>query len=384
MRSPRICCDCLLTYTTTFLCTWTSLHLNIPASNEHNLQRGSRRLRWMVQAFVAPELILGLATAQKVEARRSIGLWRDSGFNQWTVYHWFYATMGGFILQPRDSKPFPVNYKQLHYLVTRGYVQYSGITETGIRSKGKQDTFQKILTLLQLGWFLVQCIGRAIQHLPITTLELATCGLVLCTLASYYQWFHKPLDAEEATIITSEKSTRDILLEAGRAARRPYSRTPLDFVSYPSPSWLTEIQPHLRFRAGPKERPLPRVPNDTLPVIGANLDAIFSLTIIMTYSSLHFLAWDFHFPTQVEQTIWRVNCIIMITTAFAFFSCQFCQGLSCLSRLVEVWTAIPASAAVVIYTAARMYIAVECFVSLRSLPIGAFYSVQWSNFIPHF
>ena len=291
--------------------------------------------------------------------------------------------MGGFILQPRDSKPFPVNYKQLHYIVTRGYVQYPGITVTGIRSKGKQDTFQKILTLLQLGWSIVQFLGRAMQHLPITTLELATHGLVLCTLASYCQWFYKPLDAEEATIIPSEKSTREILLEAGRAANKPYVHTPLDFISNPSPSWRTEIQPHLWFRAG-KERPLPQVPNGTLSIFGANLDAIYLLTTIMVYSCLHLLAWNFHFPTQVEQTLWRINCIIMITTAFIFFSCQVCQGLSCLSRLLIGWKAFPASAAVVIYTAARMYIAVECFVSLRSLPIGAFYSVQWSNFIPHF
>lgn len=372
---------CLLT---TFLCTWTSLHLNLPALDEHNIQRGFRKPRWMVQAFVAPEFILGLATGQKVEARRSISWWKDSEFHQWTIYHGFYATMGGFILQPRDSKPFPINYKQLHYLVTRGYVQYPGITETRIRNMGKQDTFQKILTLVQLGWFIVQCIGRAIQHLPITTLELATCGLVLCTLASYCQWFRKPLDAEEATIITSEKSTSEILLEAGRAANKPYIHTPLDFIGGSSPSWHAKIQPHLGFRAGLKERPLPRVPNDSLPVIGANLDAIFLLTIIITYSCLHFLAWNFHFPTQVEQTVWRVNCIIMITTAFVFFSCQFCQGLGYLDELETNWKAIVPSAAVVIYTAARMYIAVECFVSLRSLPIGAFYSVQWSNFIPHY
>ena len=372
---------CLLT---TFLCTWTSLHLNLPAPHDHDLQRGLRKLRWMVQAFLAPEFILGLATGQKIEARRSISLWNLSGYTHWTIYHGFYATMGGFILQPRDSRPFPVNSIQLHYLVTRGYVPFPEITETKIRGMGKQDTFQKILTLLQLGWFIVQCIGRAIQHLPITTLELATSGLALCTLASYCQWFHKPLDAEEATIIESGKSTMEILIEAGEVADKPYVYTPLDFIGGSSPSWHTVIQPHLGFRAGVKERPLPRVPNDTLPVIGANLDAIFLLAIVMTYSCLHLIAWNFHFPTRVEQKIWRVNCIIMITTAITFFSCQFCRGLRWLSRLVVDWQDLVSSAAVVIYTAARIYIAVECFVGLRSLPIGAYDSIQWSNFIPHF
>ena len=339
----------------------------------------------MVQAFVAPELFLGLATGQKVEARRSINLWKDSGYDHWTIYHGFYATMGGFILQPRDSRPFPVNYKQLHYLVTRSYVLFPDIMEEKIRRMCKQDKFQKILTLLQLGWFIVQCIGRAIQRLPITTLELATSGLAICTLASYYQWFHKPLDAEEATIITSHKRAMDILLEAGQAANKPYVHTPLDFIGGSSPSWHDDIQPHLGFRAGGlKERPLPRVPNDTLPIIGANLDVIFLFAVIMTYSCLHAIAWNFYFPTRIEQIAWRINCIIMITTAFIFFSCQFCRGPLRLTRLVVDLQALVASAAAVIYTAARTYIAVECFVSLRSLPVGAFDSVQWSNFIPHF
>lgn len=153
---------CLLT---TFLCTWTSLHLNMPGPHDRELQRGLRKLRWMVQAFVAPELTLGFATAQKAEARRSIKLWKDSGNYRWTIYHGFYATMGGFVLQPRDSTPFPVNYKQLHYLVMGGYVSFPDITETKIRCMGKQDTFQKGLTLLQLGWFIVQCIGRACPSL---------------------------------------------------------------------------------------------------------------------------------------------------------------------------------------------------------------------------
>ena len=387
---------CLIT---TFLCTWTSLHLNLPAPRESHLQRGFRRFRWMIQAFIAPELVVGLATGQKIEARRSVSLWKDSGYDKWTIHHGFYAMMGGFVLQPRDSKPFPVKSKQLHYLVTRGYTSFPAITEMEIRTKGKQDGFQKILTLLQLGWFVLQCLTRAIQHLPVTTLELATIGLVLCTLASYYQWFHKPLDAEEAIIITTQKSTAQILVEAGTIASRPYVHTPLDFIDK-SPLWLTEIQPHLRFRAGPRERPLPRLPNDTLAVIGASLDAIFLFAIITTYTCIHFIAWDFHFPTQIERTLWRVNCIIMIAAAFIFFSYSLIDWQRWYLKLfphtsmqktseramrwVVRWRPIVMSAATVIYTAARVYIAVECFVSLRSLPTGVFDSVQWLNFVPHF
>ncbi len=37
----------------------------------------------------------------------------------------------------------------------------------------------------------------------------------------------------------------------------------------------------------------------------------------------------------------------------------------------------------VIYTVGRVYIVIEIFLSQRSLPSGAFDTVQWTNFVPH-
>ena len=401
---------------TIFLCTWTSLHLNIPSLDEKYFHRWLRKFRWMVQAVMAPEFIVGFATGQKVEAKRSVELWKNSGYNQWTVRHGFYANMGGFILQPRDSKPFPVNSKQLHYLVTRGYTPFPAITEQEIWDKSKQDRFQKALTLFQTGWFVLQCLGRAIQHLPVTTLELATFGFVFCTFASYYQWSDKPLDAESPTIIEIPNSTKEILIEARNTpnANKVYSHTPLDFVDDQSPSWLTEIQPHLRFKMGPRERPLPRFTNDKFPVIGASPDAIFVFIIILAYCCIHFIAWNFDFPTDVERVIWRVGCITIVATTFIFLACETYQDGHRVGRwsrwylklfpknpvhiarvdtmekrrremeFIPFWEFVIMSPVTFVYTVARTYIVIEVFVSLRSLPSGAFDSVQWSNFIPHF
>ena len=201
---------------------------------------------------MGPEFIVAFATGQKVEARRSVELWRGSGHRDWSLRHGFYANMGGFILKPHASPPFPVNSKQLHYLVRQGYIEKPKITEREVWDKSKQDGFQKTLTLLQTAWFVVQCLGRAIQHLPVTTLELTTFSFVFCTFASYYQWSNKPLDVESPTILECKASTKQILLDAGNYpdADKPYKHTPLDFVDNLAPSWLTEIQPRLYFRTG--------------------------------------------------------------------------------------------------------------------------------------
>ena len=400
---------------TIFLCTWTSLHLNVPSPKEKYWQRCVRKFRWMLTAIIAPEFIVGFATGQKVEARRSVQTWKHAENPEWTMRHGFYANMGGFVLQPRDSQPFPVNSKQIKYLVDRGYMPYPTTTEKEIWDKSKQDGFQKTLALFQTGWFVLQCLGRWIQHLPLTTLELTTFTYVFCTFASYYEWSDKPLDVESPTILTIDKSTAEILVDAGPrpGAEKPYRNTPLDFIDDQSPSWLTEIQPHLPFRTGPVERPLPRFTNDKFPVIGAGPDAVALFIIILIYCSLHFIAWNFSFPTRIEKILWRTGCIVIVSTTFIFLACEAYQDGHRLGRwerwyvkmfpkksggiqridtmekrrreqeFIPLWEMIIMSPVSMIYALARTYIVTEVFVSLRSQPSGVFNDVQWSDFVPH-
>ena len=367
----------------------------------------------MIQAVMGPEFVLAFATGQRVEAKRSVRAFKAMGYSKWTIRHGFYANMGGFVLQPRDSKPFPINSKQLQYLITRGYTDLPTITEKEIWDKSKADGFAKLLTCFQAAWFVIQIIGRAIQHLPVTTLELTTLGFVACTLSMYFQWANKPLDVESPTIINIVASTEEILIDAGSAAREIYSWTPLDFIDNQSPSWLTEVQPHLKFRRGPRQRPLPRFTNDKFPVIGAGFDAIVLFSITMVYAALHFIGWNFSFPTHTEQILWRASCITIVATTLIFLACETYQDGHRLGRweewyakifpskpektgrvntaektrrqavFIPMWEVVLMTPMTVIYTLARSYIVIEVFVSLRSLPLGAFDSVQWSNFVPH-
>lgn len=166
---------------TSFLCTWTAIHLSVPAQTDTYWVVVRRKVRWMVQAILAPELVLGFATGQRAEAQRSLEILHGLGYSNWTIRHAFFANMGGFGLVTPDWTSFPVNCKHLCYLATHGYIQLPELKVEDIWDKSKAGWFAKFITCLQILWLAIQVIGRGIQHLDVTTLELTTLSFVLCT-----------------------------------------------------------------------------------------------------------------------------------------------------------------------------------------------------------
>ena len=374
----------------------------------------------MLQTIMAPEFVVGFASGQKVEAQRSVAMFREKGYDKWTLRHGFYANMGGFHVKPKDTPEFPINATQLLYLIEKNYMDFPSISAKDVWDKSKADGFQKTFTCIQTGWFLVQCLGRAIQRLPVTTLELTTLGFVFCTLVMYIQWANKPLDVASPTILPLETKIEEILRDGGPRAAKPYRQTPLDFIDDLSPSWLTELQPHLRFRRGPPDRPLRPFTNDRFPVIAASLEAICLFFVSLIYCGLHFIAWNFSFPTRVERILWHAASITMIATALVFWVCEIIQDGVRIGRwkswaarwrrwcdraspsqqeksrrvamdpaeradvmFIPIWEVAIMLPVTLLYSLARTYICVEIFASQRSLPRGAFETVDWTKYIPH-
>lgn len=53
-----------------FSCTWVAIHPNIPGPYEGTLKTTCRRIRIMVMALVAPELVILWALRQRIVARK--------------------------------------------------------------------------------------------------------------------------------------------------------------------------------------------------------------------------------------------------------------------------------------------------------------------------
>lgn len=301
--------SCFLTIS---LCTWTSLHLNVPASNEGQWRPILRKLRWMMLTLLGPEFVVALAAGQRANARRAFNTIRGMGYSEWTLRHSFYANMGGFVLQARDSKPFPIHGLHIIYLLKEGYLNLPEITSQEISDKSKANILAKVLVCLQTGWFVVQCFGRLAQGLPLTALELVTISYVWCTWAIYAQWLKKPLDVTAPTILRTQASIADILRKAGSEASEPYRQTPLDFVWDGRVSWTLDVQPFLHFRLDPRERPMPRILNDSLPWFDTVYDAAVCLFVIVFYGAIHMFGWNLTFPTRTEKILWRATALVAL------------------------------------------------------------------------
>ncbi|KAK4993829.1 hypothetical protein LTR50_000042 [Elasticomyces elasticus] len=337
--------------------------------------------------------------------------------------------MGGFVLYSPSWTPFPVDAKQLHYLVMKGYVPYPKLTKEAIDDRNKVDTALRVVTRLAL-----------------TTLELTTAGFIFCTLVTTYCWAHKPADITTPISLETKVSIAEILIDAGDAAKEPYSRTPLDFVGRKEWSWsqywsfwmhstsdFSQRLFGLRISFAPQMRPINRFPNDTfLRIPWRVVPALIFLD--MVYAAIYLSSWNFWFPTPIERVLWRVStlsimsCIIAycLIEAFAFFLVPMIRralakytprvfkkphlnrhrrwvGRRQESSRLHAWAAymrnnspqqdpnltvpllalIPISMTGVVYWCARAYILVDGFLILRALPPSAYETVNWSAYIPH-
>ncbi|EGX51725.1 hypothetical protein AOL_s00043g744 [Orbilia oligospora ATCC 24927] len=427
-----------------FLCTWTAICLNIPHPKDRTLHILLRKTKWMFWAVIAPEIVLSIAMGQYASARRSVRRFKKLECEGWTIRHGFFADMGGFLLQPKDSTPFLVNSRQMAYLVEREYIQCPTITEEEIWDRSKADSLSKLITAAQATWLLFQLGGRAVLKLPTTTLELSAGAIVLCSFGTFICWLHKPSDAKSGVTVTTRFTTAQILLDAGPIAAQPYVHTPLDFVSRESPTCGFNMMGFFNLRCDDPERPLRRFPNDRFPDI-ATFEKIALFLITTAYASFHLIGWNFTFPSRVETQLWRWSSVV-VTGATVFFwvfetiaarqrfgrwdkyliwlrlkkkpadettptaTSQDGETGSDVERApktggvvrqdtilrmdafeeemkkakpIVFWEVAILFPFILLYVVARAYLIVEVFVSLRELPAGVYKTFEVAEIIPH-
>ncbi|SJL18576.1 uncharacterized protein ARMOST_22173 [Armillaria ostoyae] len=72
----------------------------------------------------------------------------------------------------------------------------AAISPETIEDKSKGDALSKTVSILQISWFIVQCIARAIQRLPLTLLEITALAFAGLSIMTYLLWWYKPLNVK--------------------------------------------------------------------------------------------------------------------------------------------------------------------------------------------
>ena len=141
----------------------------------------------------------------------------------WTkidLVHGFYITMGGYALDISvDPQPrvWPEKVDRLTLSPKSVLACLSSqdnelrellpfLSKDEIWDKSKANSLAKAIVCIQAVWFCAQVVGRLVQGMPISLLELNTFAHALCALLVYLLWWNKPLDIQEPTVINVGKS----------------------------------------------------------------------------------------------------------------------------------------------------------------------------------
>jgi hypothetical protein len=131
------------------------------------------------------------------------------------------------------------------------------------------------------------------------------------------------------------------------------------------------------------------------------------------YGGIHLFAWNGPFTTKAQRLLWQISCLIIVSPVIlivvGFFVGFLLLICFCIlddlvgpyldrfdwSRKISHWApmlddvfAYTFRAALgifgIMYTTARLYLVVECFINIAHLPEGVFEEPRWSRYIPHF
>ncbi len=427
-----------------FLSTWTTLHNNVPPVKKGRLWRLRNQALLMGVGLIAPEYVATIAFTELRTALTVQSHMKGLGYKEWTLAQSFFVAMGGYMLNFNgDHKPIsaenfikwqrsgtirvlrstetvlseprshsvdsasteltsvPKLVKALRLGSHGSAVELPWVSKEDIASRGKADVFLKGIACAQIGWLLVQYIARRAQSLATSSIEALTVAYVVCALFSYSAWWKKPYDLETpTTVAVSPEHEVTSLLEDG-----PHS--------------------------------IPMNDDPDLPLLHNVLwtYVLPCTAAVLSFSTLHFLAWNDHFDTLTEEWLWRASSILFVWFHLVFLgfavhmeknmkvsptaaniamigNCAEVKAIWYMFRGVKLLTFgnsnatlnridmvllskchpdyTPKGSLVVFfvthtlcYFAGRFFVLIEAFVSLRRAPAGLYENVDWTGFIPH-
>ncbi len=272
---------------------------------------------------------------------------------------------------------------QLLYACQKGIIPGPPELSTAdLEDRSKGDIFVKGAAIIQISWLVIQIIARASEGLAISLLEIMTLAFAACAISTYIFLWHKPQDVMTPTYIDATRIlTREQVI--GLAARSPVSTL------FVHEFWLHGVV--IRDMADsvfPWTRGIPvRLPwqKDIFYLNPVFIGIGFGGTL---FGTIHFIAWNFDFPTPVERILWRLACCVLISipllsTAMYFMTLHNARRDSETDTKTNALLRPFMTMCVVLYFLARLYLMTEVFRSLAYAPPSTFHEIDWPSAIPH-
>ena len=276
-----------------------------------------------------------------------------------------------------------LNSMQIHYAMQEGIIPASSIVRHAeLKDRSKGDSFIKGFAVLQITALVIQIIARSFQGLATTLLEISVLAFAACALVTYILLWHKPQDVKEPVYVDIDKIlTRQQIINL--AARAPVATLLIhDF-------WLHGVS--IRAQA---DNIFPWTPGIRIKLPFTKEATLVSPVVLgiggggVLFGAVHFVAWDFTFPSSTERLLWRISCCILVVfpllgTAF------YCIKQHTAKRDGEEDSKVNRSLRPLMYVIgfsyllARIYLLVEVFRALAYPEPSTFKQVNWPSAIPY-
>jgi hypothetical protein len=361
---------------TIIACTFTVLHLNVPEQRDNrdpgwtgdlkwwwkNIQP---TLQWTAITIVAPEWYALNAINTFCAARETRNTLRSAPrvrhpHHDWTLVQAFYINMGGYAIRlpERSASKAPQSTADdrgaLTHLGARSFCEISEqnmhdsdrlLSDADIADRSKSDALAKCLAVVQILYFCTNCIVRALKQLPLSPMEIGTLGFALCSVISFAFLFNKPRSVKTAVVVEAS------IFDLDRRIRKA-------------------LEDERTNRSGQRAS----IPNDMVDI---SIARKILPPLSLAFGAIHFAAWNFPFPTTIDQWLWRV-CVVYSTLSLPLgYYIGLIPGLT---RYVDDASLV--SASIGMYSVSRLVIIVGMGRCLFYLPPESFMNT-WAANLPH-
>ncbi|KAG2352515.1 hypothetical protein BDR07DRAFT_1368289 [Suillus spraguei] len=348
-------------------------------------QRGNRFIRFLVMLAKGVLSMLVFvwhfpgALARWVKRLIEAYFSKDSEDYTWTQTHSLFVLMGGFMLYVDGEPSLTLRPEYILTLIHAKCIDPPKLTAKQIHDKSKGNAISKGLVMLQVAWFIMQLITRAIYHLKVTQLETGTLAFAVLNFLTYAVWWHKPLDVQ---------CPHPVYWKSTESRLEDHINVPE--IDVPARYWILSpvLEPIFELLGSadlPTSRKF-RVPTfdgrDDLDYFDTKVLPLAGLLMATIFGAIHCMAWFFTFPTYQEQVLWRMSAVAITFTPWLLL---LVDTTSNLVQVVVVWYVCTSVfyASILLYIAARAVLLVLMFTTLRNLPPDTYKAVLWTTLVPH-